>query len=137
MFKVMIGFTRGVLTMTKPWQVWMVLLVSVNLVVPFFFLGTPEAIVVLVAAGIGMVIMMMIFAKMGYVKLLGVGHIPWFFTVPWLGLRLGETPVSGFFFYWLLAVVVLDSISLVIDTVDVVKYCKGEREPTTVMNSTF
>jgi hypothetical protein len=59
-----------------------------------------------------------------------VGHIPWLFTVPWLGWRLGQTVESGAFYYWLLAVVVIDSLSLVIDAVDVVRYWRGERQPT-------
>ena len=127
MFKVLIGFNRGVLAMAKPWQFWMVLLVTANMISPFFFLGTLEATVVLVGVGVSMVIMLTLFSKLGYVKLLGLGHIPWLFTVPWLWSRLGQTVESGPFYYWLVAVVVLDSISLVIDTVDVIRYWQGER----------
>ena len=130
MFKILIGFNKGIITMAKPWQLWMFFLVAANLVLPFFFLDTPEAIVVLAGVGVSMVIMMTLFAKLGYVRLLGLGHIPWLFTVPWLWSRLGQTAESGYFYYWLLAVVVFDSISLVIDAVDVVRYWKGERQPT-------
>lgn len=130
MFKTLIGFNRGVLAMPIPWQLWMVFLVTANLILPFFLLGTLEAIVVLVAAGSGLAIMMVLFAKLGYVKLLGIGHIPWLFTVPWLWSRLDQTVEGSPFYYWLIAVIVLDSISLVIDTVDVVRYLKGERTPT-------
>jgi hypothetical protein len=130
MFKILIGFNKGVLTMAKPWQVWMVLLVLVNFVLPFFFLGTPEATVVLVGGMASMVIMMSMFAKFGFVRLLGLGHFPWLFTVPWLALQLSQTIESGAFYYWLLAVVVMDSISLVIDGVDAVRYWRGERTPT-------
>jgi hypothetical protein len=130
MLKAMIGFNKSVLAMAKPWQLWMVLLVSVNFVLPLFFLGTPEGMVVLVAAMISLFIMMNLFSKFGFVRLLGVGHITWLFTVPWLGWRLGQTVESGAFYYWLLAVVVIDSLSLVIDAVDVVRYWRGERQPT-------
>ena len=130
MFKALIGFNRGVLAMAKPWQLWMVCLVTANLVLPFFFLGTPEATVVLVGVGVSLVIMMTLFAKLGFVRLLGLGHIPWLFTIPWLWSRLGQTVESGPFYYWLVAVVVLDSISLVIDMVDVVRYWMGDRKPT-------
>lgn len=133
MFKTLIGFNKGILSMPKPWQLWMVFLVTVNLILPFFFLGTPEATIVLISASAGLVTMMVLFAKMGYVKLLGVGHVPWLFTVPWLLSRLGQTVDSGFFYYWLLAVIVLDSISLVIDTADVVRYWKGERTPAIIV----
>jgi len=87
MFKILIGFNKGVLAMAKPWQLWMVFLVAANLVLPFFFLGTPEATVVLAGVGVSMVIMMTLFAKFGFVRLLGLGHIPWLFTVPWLWSR--------------------------------------------------
>jgi hypothetical protein len=129
-FKILIGFNRGILSMPIPWQLWMVLLVTANLVLPFFFLDTPEAIVVLVGAGAGLVTMMIMFAKMGYVKLLGIGHIPWLFTIPWLWSRLAQSVENGPFYYWLLTVIVLDSISLVIDSVDVIRYWQGERQPT-------
>ena len=134
MFKALIGFSSGVLAMAKPWQFWMALLVTANMVLPFFFLGTPEAIVVLAGVGVSMVIMLTLFAKLGYVKLLGLGHIPWLFTVPWLWSRLDQTVESGPFYYWLVAVIVLDSISLVIDTADVVRYWKGDRQPTITAN---
>ncbi len=130
MFKAFIGFNKAILAMPKSWQVWMVLLVSVNLVLPFFFLGTPEAIVVLVGVIASLFIMTTLFSKFRFVRLLGLGHIPWLFTVPWLGLQLGQTMESDPFYYWLLSVIVLDSISLVIDAVDVARYWMGERQPT-------
>lgn len=116
--------------MEKPWFFWMVLLVSANMVTPWFFLGTPESTVVLVGIVASLSIMLTLYAKFGFVRLLGLGHIPWLFTVPWLWQRLGQTAENGYFYYWLLAVVVLDSISLVIDTVDVTRYWMGDRQPT-------
>jgi len=135
MIKVLVGFNKGVLAMAKPWQAWMVLLVLMNLVLPLFFLGKPEATVVLVGILVSMFIMMTLFARLGFVRLLGLGHIPWLLTVPWLWLRLGQTMESGPFYYWLLAVVVLDSISLVIDAVDVARYWMGERTPTITVDA--
>lgn len=129
MFKTFIGFNKDILAMAIPWRIWMVLLVLVNMVLPLFFLGKTEAVVVLVAVMISMFIMMTLFAKFGFVRLLGLGHIPWLFTVPWLGLQLGQTMASGPFYYWLLSVIVIDSISLVIDAVDVTRYWRGERQP--------
>jgi hypothetical protein len=130
MLKAFIGFNKAILALPKPWQVWMVLLVSANIISPFFFLGTPEALVVVVSAVAGLSIMTVLFARFGYVRLLGVGHLPWLFTVPWLGLQLSQTIESGPFYYWLLSVIVLDSISLVIDAVDIARYWMGERQPT-------
>ncbi len=77
-----------------------------------------------------MALMLTLFARFGYVRLLGLGHIPWLFTVPWLWLRLGEVATRGLFYYWLLTVVLLDSISLMIDAVDVIRYGAGEHQST-------
>ena len=38
-------------------------------------------------------------------------------------------PIDGLFEYWLIAVIALNSITVIIDTVDVVRYVKGERKP--------
>jgi hypothetical protein len=132
MFKAMIGFNKAILALPKPWLAWMVLLVSVNIVSPFFFLGKPEALVVLVSAIAGLLIMTTLFARFGYVRLLGIGHFPWLFTVPWLGWQLVQTIASGPFYYWLLSVIVIDGISLAIDAVDVGRYWMGERQPTII-----
>jgi hypothetical protein len=134
MFKAMIGFNKAIFALPKPWLAWMVLLVSVNIVSPFFFLGTPEALVVLVSAIAGLLIMTALFARFGYVRLLGIGHFPWLFTIPWLGSQLGQTIASGPFYYWLLSVIVIDGISLAIDAVDVGRYWMGERHPTIMAN---
>ncbi len=134
MFKIMIRFNKGILTLAKPWQIWTGLLVLVNLILPIFFLPKLEAVVALGGVMISMFIMMNLFAKFGFVRLLGLGHFPWLFTVPWLALQLGQTTESDAFYYWLLAIVVIDSISLVIDAVDVVRYWRGERTPTLTMD---
>ena len=130
MIKIFIGFNRALLAMPKPWLGWTILLVLANLVLPWFFFGTLEAAVVLAGVILSLTLMITLYSKYGFVRLLGVGHIPWLFTVPWLYSRLGQAAESGGFYYWLLAVVVLDSLSLVIDAVDVARYWKGEQTPT-------
>jgi len=125
MIKIFIGFNKAILSMPKPWQAWVVILVLANLVLPFFFAGKAEAIDVLIGTVTGMLFMMTLFSKFGFVRLLGLGHFPWLFTVPWLGLQLSRNTEGGLFYYWLFAVVVLDSISLVIDAVEVVRYWRG------------
>jgi len=128
MLKLASSFNRHVMSMPKPWPEWMMLLVAVNLVAPLFFVASPEAQVVLVGMIVSAALMLTLFARFGYVRLLGLGHIPWLFTVPWL--RLGDMTVSGLFYYWLLAVVILDGISLVIDLIDLIRYGLGERQAT-------
>jgi hypothetical protein len=129
MLKQFIKFNKSILAMAKPWQLWMVFLVSANMILPWFFLGRPEALVTLVTAIIGITTMTALYSRYGFVRLLGLGHFPWLFTVPWLWSRLNQTTETGTFYYWLLAVVALDSVSLIIDTVDVVRYWMGDRQP--------
>ena len=50
----------------------------------------------------------------------------------WGGFFVWERRVSlidSTFGYWLMVVIVLDSLSLLIDTIDVLRYVKGERTP--------
>ena len=127
MMKVIIGFNEGIMSMAKPWQIWLVFLVATNMIAPIFFIGTLEAKVVLSAVLISLGIMLMLFSKLGYVRLLGIGHILWIPMIPWLWMRLIPIGIDSFFGYWLLSVIVLDSISLLVDAVDVARYIKGDR----------
>ncbi len=70
-----------------------------------------------------------IFAVKGFVRLLGIGHIFWVPMVPWLWTRLDQVEPESLIGYWIIAVVALNSISLIIDAIDVVRYVAGDREP--------
>ncbi len=127
--KAMFDFLRTMMTLRKPWVGWIMLLMMVNMVVPLFYLGTPEGKVVLGAFVLGALLQGRIFSAKGFVRLLGIGHIPWVPMVAWLWTRLHAAPASSLFRYWLLATIVLVSLSLLIDAVDVTRYLRGERDP--------
>lgn len=133
--KVMIEFTKTMLLLPQPWLGWMGLLVAVNMVIPLYYIHTREAKVVLIAAMFGLMIMMAIFGAKGFVRLLGIGHIAWVPMLPWLWTRLDDTSFGSFFGYWLIAVIVLDSLSLIVDVVDIRRYIKGERTPHLALNA--
>ncbi len=133
--KVMIEFTKTMLLLPQPWLGWMGLLVAVNMVIPLYYIHTREAKVVLIAAMFGLMIMMAIFGAKGFVRLLGIGHITWVPMLPWLWTRLDDTSFGSFFGYWLIAVIVLDSLSLIVDVVDIQRYIKGERTPHLALNA--
>lgn len=130
MFRLIIDFNRSLLAMPKPWVVWLALLLAANLVAPLFWLGAPEAQATLSAFMLAAMLQMVIFRRLGFVRLLGAGHLPWLFLVPWLALRLASAGLQSAFDYWLLAVIVVDGLSLVIDATDVVRWLRGERAPT-------
>jgi uncharacterized membrane protein len=83
----------------------------------------------------GLMIMTAIFGAKGFVRLLGIGHIAWVPMIPWLWTRLDFTSFGSFFGYWLIAVIVLDSLSLIFDAVDILRYIRGERMPHLTLNA--
>ncbi len=123
-------FNKGIMRLPVPWRLWMVLLVALNLVVPLFFLDRLEAQLVLVAMVVSMFLMTGLTAVSGFSRLLGLGHIAWIPLVVFLGTRLSEIPASDFYGMWLRVLLVANSLSLVIDLVEVVRYAAGEREET-------
>ena len=133
--KSMMNFMKTMMIMPIHWQAWLGVLVTVNIVVPIFFIYTLEAQVILATAIVGLVIMSVIFSMKGFVRLMGIGHIGWLPLVFWLGTKLEHVPADSTFGYWLMAVMVLDSLSLFIDTIDVFRYVKGECRPFLALNS--
>ena len=110
-------------------RLWLIALVAVNMT-SLYFIDTTEARVVFGALVISIIIMTNIYLRLGFVRMLGLGHILWIPMVLWLCTRLIQTPpLDSTLKYWLLIVIVMNTISLVFDAVDVVRYIKGERAP--------
>jgi hypothetical protein len=74
--------------------------------------------------------MKLLFYKYGFVRLLGVGHIFWVPVVTWIGSRFSEFSFESTFEVWLLSVMVFNSLSLILDAIDIVRYINGDRKPT-------
>ncbi|MFQ5994462.1 MAG: hypothetical protein ACE5K1_05160 [Acidiferrobacterales bacterium] len=125
-----IRFNRGVLEMPWPWQLWLLLLVLVNLFVPLFFLDHLEAQVTVAALVASMVLMTLLTALSGFTRLLGLGHIFWIPLLFFLYTRLDQIPSDDYFGIWVRTLMVLNIISLIIDAVDVSRYVAGDREET-------
>ena len=129
LMKTMIRFLRTMMLMPKPWLAWLGSLVFINILIPLYFIHTLEAKVVLIAIICSMTIMTAIFSAKGFVRLLGIGHIAWVPMIPWLFTSLGEISLDNPFGYWLLAIIIMNSLTLIIDTIDVIRYIRGERRP--------
>ena len=123
-----IKFNKGILRMSGPVKVWLLLLVAANAVAPLFFLERVEAQVVLVAMMIGATLMSLLTARFGFTRILGLGHILWIPLVGWLAFRLGQIPADDAFGLWVRGVIAVNALSLVIDGVDVVRYVAGDRK---------
>jgi len=109
-------------------RIWVLALMTVNMA-SLYFIDTLEGQVVLGVFMMGGMFMFTMDAKMGFVRLMGAGHFLWFLMLPWLYMRLPQIPADSLMYKWVLAVIVMNGISLVIDVWDVIRYAKGEREP--------
>ena len=123
-----IKFNKGVLGMSWPVKLWLLLLVAANGIAPLFFLGRVEAQVVLAAMVIGALLMSLLTVRFGFSRILGLGHILWIPLLGWLAFRLGHIPADDAFGLWIRGVIVVNALSLVIDGVDVFRYAAGERK---------
>ena len=123
-----IKFNKGILRMSLPVKTWLLLLVAANGVAPLFFLDRVEAQAVLVSMMIGAMLMSLLTARFGFSRILGVGHILWIPLLGWLAFRLEQIPADDSFGLWIRGVMLLNAVSLVIDTADVVRYAAGDRK---------
>ena len=84
-----IKFNRGLLKMPLQWQLWLMLLVTANVVAPLFFLHRLEAQVVLGTILASMTLMTVLTARFGFSRIVGLGHIIW---VPMLAFLFMVAP---------------------------------------------
>lgn len=128
--KSFVQFNKQIFGMKFPWNLWVGLLAGVNMVGGVVFIRTVEGQLALVCLMLAFMIMWAIYAKKGFVRLLGLGHlVAWTPQVVWYTQVVLEGSAAGWFLYWLIAVLVVNGISLVIDFVDVVRYTLGETQP--------
>ncbi len=128
--KSFIELNKKILGMKFPWNLWVGLLAMVNMVGGLVYIRTMEGQLALVCLMLAFLIMWGIYAKKGFVRLLGLGHlIAWPPLMIWYFKVLAQGNVEGAFKYWLMAVLVVNGISMVIDLVDVVRYSLGDKQP--------
>ncbi|MFQ5543228.1 MAG: hypothetical protein ACE5FY_02610 [Nitrospiria bacterium] len=110
------------------WQVWLMLLVGSNMVVPFFFINRLEARITLGTMMISMMLMTVITHLTGFTRLLGLGHILWFPMLYFFWIQRSQIPADDFFGIWLRTLMILNAVSLIIDIGDVCRYIAGDRQ---------
>ena len=125
-----IKLNKGLMRMPIYWQQWLKLLIAVNLIIPLFYIQRIEAQVVLTAFAASMILMTILTGLSGFTRLLGLGHFFWFPLLYFLWLRLDQIPSDDFFGFWIRSLIAINAASLVIDTVDVVRYIAGDRYET-------
>ena len=121
-------FNKGMMQMSTPVRLWLLPLVTMNMVVPLFFLDRLEARVVLGTLMMSIMLMTSVTALSGFTRLVGLGHVLWIPMLYWLWTRLDQIPIDDGFGIWMRVLMLLNSISLIIDAVDVGRYVAGDRE---------
>ena len=109
-------------------RAWVIVLILVNLG-SLLFLHTHYGLANLLAVLAGIIIMALIYGRLGFVRLLGIGHISWVPMLAWFLLDLPDKSQDPALYYWVLSLILFNSISLVIDTIDVLRFLGGDREP--------
>ncbi len=122
-----IKFNRGVLRLPILVRVWLMLLMAVNLLAPILYIQRSEARIVLLTFLASFLVMVLITGASGFTRLLGLGHVLWVPLLFFLFSRLDSIPVGGSYSAWIRSVIALNSISLVLDLIDVVRFARGER----------
>jgi hypothetical protein len=119
-------FLKNIFKMPKIWWPWMAGLPLINLS-SVFFLPKTEAWVVLGTGLLAATIMTALHAKLGYVRLLGIGHFVWIPMLVWLGFRLDKLHEGTLFRGWIMTLMAMDIVSLLLDVVDLIRYLRGDR----------
>lgn len=128
MFNLMKDMMVQMFSIPVGWRIWLAVLMFVNFFMPFVFYQRIEAQAIFLAAMIGAFIGLIIFKMQGFTRLLGLMHIPWFPLIYFLWTRLNQISAYDVFGIWISTLVLMNSISLVIDVIDVIRYIAGDRK---------
>ena len=109
-------------------RLWAILLIVVNGAAIVFW-RTSYGQIALVAVGAAIVTMSVIYARLGFVRLLGVGHVFWIPMLVGFALHLPDRSQEPWLYVWVLSLLACNTLSLVIDTIDVARFVAGERNP--------
>ncbi len=123
-----IKFNKGMLKLPVHWQLWLLLLITVNLLIPLFFLARIEAQVVVVTLAASMTLMTALTGRYGFTRILGLGHLLWIPLLYFLWTRLDAVPANDAFGIWIRVLMALNAVSLIIDGIDVTRYLAGDRK---------
>ncbi len=124
-----IKFNKGILRLPLGVKVWMLLLIVANLLVPLIFLPRIAAMIVIATFFASFGLMVWLTRISGFSRLVGLGHIFWIPLVGYAWSLLGTPGDSGFYGYWLRALITVNTVALFLDAIDVARYLRGDRRP--------
>lgn len=119
---------HGIKSLPIGWQAFVMCQSIVNVFVPIYFRDTIQGQATLVAFAASMVIGYLVVAKTGFSRLIGLCHLPWIPLAIWIGLQMPSAPSDHPMFYWMIALMVINGFSIIVDVVDVMRFIGGDRE---------
>lgn len=127
--QVMINMMKDIFSMKFPWNVWVNVMVLVNLA-GLYYIRLLEGLLAIAAMLLASMIMLLIYRHKGFVRLMGLGHIiAWTPLVSFFIWRLYQGHAPQDLTLWMIAVISINSLSLLIDYIDVFRYYRGDRQP--------
>ena len=109
-------------------RVWCVWLVAIN-AVSLFFIQHIEAQVVLAVTLLSVILQAFIYQRTGFSRIMGIVHISWIPMFIWMVSRSEAIVQNPDLFTWLIVLFATNAVSLFIDTIDSIRYIRGERAP--------
>lgn len=119
---------QDILKMKFPWNIWIHTMAFVNMAGAAYFFPSHYSIINLISMIVAFEIMTLIYKKYGFVRLLGLGHIiGWLPMLTYYAYKMNSIndPILSI---WLKSVVAINSISLIIDAIDVKRWFAGEKQ---------
>jgi hypothetical protein len=112
-------------TVPRLWCAW---LVGVNLAC-LYFIGHVEGQAVLVITAIAVSGQTLIYQRIGFTRILGVTHYLWVPMFAWMATRIDTIMTDPALAAWLAILFATNMVSLAVDTVDALRFVRGERAP--------
>jgi hypothetical protein len=109
-------------------RLWCVWLVGVNAKC-LYFITHIEAQVVLAVSGIAVTGLTLIYQRIGFTRVLGSIHVLWVPMFAWMATRIDAIMSEPALANWLVLLFATNMISLVVDTIDTVRFLRGDRAP--------
>ena len=109
-------------------RLWCVWLVGVNAAC-LLFIGHIEAQVVLAATVLAVVAQTLIYRRIGFTRILGTTHVLWLPMFAWMATRVDTIARDPGLADWLVLLLATNAVSMVVDTIDAVRFLRGERTP--------
>jgi hypothetical protein len=127
-----VRYHRGLGKMPLGWKPFLTCLLIANMIAPLFAMYRLECQVVFGVALLNGATFVVLTAYTGFSRLLGFGHIFWIPLIVFLALRLDKVPndtnADVVHWVWMLVVICLNSVSLVFDVYNVIRYLRGDHE---------